>query len=132
MDVFEAYKIYAQRWSLEVVFKESKSLLGLGKCQANDFASQIAATSLTALQYNILSVVKRFTSYETFGKLFEAVSNDSLELTIIDRIWGTLQEMIIAIAEIFDIADEKIYDAIINKSDKINHICEIYNLKTAS
>ena len=132
LDVFEAYKIYAQRWSLEVVFKESKSLLGLGKCQANDFASQIAATSLTALQYNILSVVKRFTSYETFGKLFEAVSNDSLELTIIDRIWGTLQEVIIAIAEIFDLADEKIYDAIINKSDKINHICEIYNLKLAS
>src|SRR5574344_695540 len=59
LDFFEAYRLYSQRWALEVIFKESKGLLGLGKCQANNFASQIAATSLTALQYNILSVVKR-------------------------------------------------------------------------
>lgn len=44
-----------------------------------NFASQIAATSLIALQYNILSVTKRFTAYETMGNLFEAVSKDSLD-----------------------------------------------------
>ena len=50
-DVFYRFmdNLYFQRWSLEVVFKEAKRLLGLGKCQANNFASQIAATSLTAL-----------------------------------------------------------------------------------
>lgn len=73
LDFFAAYRIYSQRWSLEVVFKETKGLLGLGKCQANNFASQIAATSLNALQYNILSVVKRFAAYETIGKLFGTV-----------------------------------------------------------
>lgn len=36
---FEAYKIYSRRWSLEVVFKESKGLLGLGKCQSSNFAA---------------------------------------------------------------------------------------------
>lgn len=41
-------------------------------------ASFIPATSLTALQYNILSVVKSFTAYETMGKLFGAVSKESL------------------------------------------------------
>lgn len=49
LDFFEAYRLYSQIWALEVVFKESKGLLGLGKCQANNFASQIAATSMTAL-----------------------------------------------------------------------------------
>ncbi|MDR1624572.1 MAG: transposase, partial [Tannerellaceae bacterium] len=29
LDFFEAYRIYAMRWSLEVVFKDSKGLLGL-------------------------------------------------------------------------------------------------------
>ena len=53
LEFLEAYRIYAQSWSLEVVFKEAKGLLGLGKCQAGNFASQIAATSLTALQYKI-------------------------------------------------------------------------------
>lgn len=86
LDFLEACRIYAQRWSLEVVFKEAKGLLGLGKCQANNFASQIAATSLTALQYNILSVVKRFRAYETMGKLFEVASKDSLELSITEKI----------------------------------------------
>lgn len=72
-----------QRWAQEVVFKEAKGLLGLRKYQANNFVSQIAVTSLTALQYNILSIVKRFAVYETMGKLFKKASKDSLELLLL-------------------------------------------------
>ena len=107
-------------------------MLGLGKCQANNFASQIAVTSLTALRYNILSIVKRFVAYETMGELFEKASKDSLELSIVERIWGALQELIIAIANLFGLTDEDIYDAMINRSDEMNHICDIYKLKLAS
>lgn len=114
------------------MYKECKGLLGLGKCQANNFASQIAATSLTALQYNILSVAKRFTAYETMGKLFEQVSKNSLELSVTDRIWGGLQEVVIAIVTLFGLTDEEIYQAIINRSEEMNHICNIYKLKLAS
>lgn len=128
----EAYRIYAQRWSLEVVFKEAKGLLGLGKCQAGNFASQIAATSLTALQYNILSLVKRFAAYETMGKLFEDVTKDSLELSVAERIWGVMQELVIAVAELFGLTDEDIYQAIINREEDMKHICDIYRLKPAS
>ena len=131
LDFFEAYRLYSQRWVLEVIFKESKGLLGLGKCQANNFASQIAATSITALQYNILSIVKRFAAYETIGKLFNYVAKDSLELSITERIWGSLQEVVIAIANIFGLTDDDIYDAIINKSEEMNHIWNIYKLKQA-
>ena len=131
LEFFEAYRIYSQRWALEVVFKEAKGMLGLGKCQANNFASQIAATSLTALQYNILSVVKRFMAYETMGKLFEATSKDSLELSITDRIWGIIQEIVIAIANIFGLTDQDIYDAIINNSKELEQISKIYRLKLA-
>lgn len=132
LNFFEAYRIYSQRWTLEVVFKECKGLLGLGKCQANNFASQIAATSLTALQYNILSVAKRFTAYETIGKLFEAVSKDFLEFSITDRIWEAIQEVVIAITTLFGLNDEDIYDAIINRSEEMNHICDIYKFKNTS
>ena len=72
------------------------------------------------------------TAYETMGKLFEKVSKDSLELSIIERIWGTLQELIIAIANLFGLADEDIYDVMINRSEEMNHICNIYKLKLAS
>ena len=132
LDFFEAYRIYAQRWSLEVVFKDSKSLLGLGKCQARDFASQIACASLAAIQYNLLSVVKRFNAYETIGTLFRETCSGAMELTIVERIWGAVLEMIIALTNVFNITDEEIYDAVINQSDELAHICDIYRLKWLS
>ena len=128
---FEAYKIYSRRWSLEVIFKESKGLLGLGKCQSSNFAAQIASTSLVALQYNVLSVVKRFEAYETIGELFREATQDSLEITISERIWGAILELVAAIAKVFNITDEDVLEAVVNQSDELAHICELYKLKMA-
>lgn len=50
------------------------------------------------------------------GKLFEAVSKDSLEPSITDRIWGVLQEVVIAIATLFGLNDEDIYNSANNKA----------------
>ena len=106
-------------------------MLGLGKCQARDFASQIACASLAAIQYNLLSVVKRFNAYETIGALFRETCSGAMELTIVERIWGAVMEMVIAVTSVFNITDEEIYDAVINKSEELAHICEIYRLKMA-
>ena len=83
---------YSQRWVLEVVFKDRNSMLGLGKYQARDFASQIAYTSLAAIQYNLLSVVKRFNACETIGALFRETCFGAMELTIVERIWDAVPE----------------------------------------
>ena len=128
----DAYKIYSRRWSLEVVFKESKGLLGLGKCQSANFAAQIASTSLVALQYDILSVVKRFMDYETIGELFRQAGQDSLELTITERIWQAILEFVAAITKVFSIDDEEVLEALVNESDELAHICELYQCKMAS
>lgn len=129
---FEAYKIYSRRWSQEVIFKESKGLLGLGKCQSANFAAQIASTSIVALQYNILSAVKRFIDYETIGELFRQVAQDSHELTISERIWQAILELVAAITKVFSIDDEEVLDALVNESDELAHICELYQCKMAS
>jgi len=131
LDFFEAYRIYAQRWSQEVVFKESKGMLGMGKCQAKDFAEQIAHTSIVALQYNILSVVKRANDYETIGGLFREVEKDSLELTIAERIWEVIMETVIAIANLFGLTDEEVLEVAVCRSDELAHICRTFKLKTA-
>jgi hypothetical protein len=129
---FDAYRIYSRRWSLEVVFKETKGLLGVGKCQSANFAAQIASTSLVALQYNILSIVKRFEAYETIGGLFRSANQDSHEITISERIWETILELVTAITSVYNITDEEILEAVVDESDKLAHICELYNYKTAS
>jgi hypothetical protein len=129
---FDAYRIYSRRWSLEVVFKETKGLLGLGKCQSANFAAQIASASLVVLQYNILSIVKRFEAYETIGGFFRSANQGSHEITISERIWETILELVAAITSVFNITDEEILEAVVNESDKLAHICELYNYKTAS
>jgi len=73
----QAYKIYSTRWSIKVFFKECKQNLGLGKYKSQDFDTQIAATTLCILQFNILSIAKRFSDYETLGELFRATQKDS-------------------------------------------------------
>ena len=128
----EAYRIYSRRWSQEVIFKESKGLLGLGKCLSANFAAQIASSSLVALQYNVLSAVKRFMDYETIGELFRQVKQDSRELTITERIWQAILELVAAITKVFSIDDEDVLDALVNESDELAHICELYQCKMAS
>lgn len=66
------------------------------------------------------------------GKLFKAAAEDCLELSITEKIWGVLQAVVIAIANLFGLVDEDIYDVITNRSDKMKYICNIYKLKQAS
>jgi hypothetical protein len=99
----KAFEIYATRWTIEVFFKECKQYLGLGKCECRDFDSQIAATTLCMLQYNLLSAVKRFESYESFGALFRAAKSETLELNVKERILLVITNIITKLSEIFTI-----------------------------
>lgn len=132
LDFFKAWEIYSRRWSIEVVFKDCKTYLGFGKCQSVTFAAQIAASAVCAVQYNLLSTAKRFSHYETIGELFREVSKETVQVSVAQQIWGMLQDLVNAIADAFNLLDEEIYDIIINQSDKLAHICEFYNLKSAS
>ena len=96
------------------------------------FAAQIAGTSLVAIQYDILSAVKRFMDYETIGELFRQVARDSNELTISERIWQAILEFVAAITKVFSIDDEEVLDALVNESDELVHICELYQCKMAN
>lgn len=132
LEFIKAWEIYSRRWSLEVVFKDCKTNLGFGKCQSTSFASQIASSALCCLQYNILSVAKRFSDYETIGGLFRDVSKETVQLSVAQQIWGAIQELVAIIARVFDLLDEEIFDLVINQSEELAHIAKFYNLKSAS
>jgi hypothetical protein len=66
----QAIRVYAIRWSIEVLFKESKGLLGLGKYQGRDFDGQIGHASCVLMQHAMLSSVKNSEEYRTLGELF--------------------------------------------------------------
>ncbi|MCM1139644.1 MAG: transposase [Muribaculum sp.] len=132
LDFAKAWEIYSRRWALEVVFKDCKTHLGFGKCQSHTFAAQIAASTICAIQYNLLSTARRFSDYETIGNLFREACADTVQLSVAQQIWGVLQELVNAIADAFGLMDEDIYEVIINESQKMAHICKFYNLSTAS
>ncbi len=127
----QAYKIYSTRWSVEVFFKECKQHLGLGKCQAQDFDAQIASTTLCMMQYNLLSIVKRFNDYETLGELFRASQKDTLCLTVSEQIWLIIIELIAELSEIFNIDTEMLMEKLFSENEKLAKYLNIKSLPQA-
>ena len=128
----EAYRLYARRWATEVAYKDCKTLLNLGKCQSVHFAAQIASFTLTMMQYNILCTVKRFEAYETIGSLFAEITNDTLELSVSDKIWVIIMELVLEIAEHYSIDATELLSDIIQGSPFAHTLRNMYIYKQAS
>ncbi len=67
MNFVRSFELYERRWGIEVIFKECRGYLGLGKCQSRSYNAQIADTTLCFMMYQMLSLAKRFSEYETPG-----------------------------------------------------------------
>jgi hypothetical protein len=96
-------ELYQIRWSIEVLYKECKQYLRLGKSQNTDFCGQIADATLTMITYTILSLHKRFESYETLGALFRETQKEMLEKTLYQRIEVVLLKILSELLEILSI-----------------------------
>mgnify|MGYP000220400293 CR=1 FL=1 len=128
----EMYKIYQIRWTIEVFFKESKQYLGLGKCQSIDFDGQIAATTISCIQYIMLALHKRHNMYESIGGVFEQCRTGLQEAIMSERIWGEILELIRGVIIEFDLPVEleELLKKVINKiNDKplIKNIFSTYD-----
>ncbi len=112
------YKIYANRWFIEVFFRESKQHLQLVECQSQVFDAQIAATMLGMLQYNLLAVARRFSAYQTSGELFRAIKKETFQLTVREHI----RQIIISI--VAEIAQMMYENQILAKVINLNPYCK--------
>lgn len=52
-----------------------------------------------------------------------------VQLSVTDRIWGILQELIKIIAKAFQIDDEKVMNTLINRSETFKHFINLDNLE---
>lgn len=127
----QAFKIYSTRWQVEVFFKESKQYLGLGKNQAQDFDTQIAATTITMIQYNILSVAKRFTDYESIGELFRNTKAETIQLTVAEKIWKLIVDILTQLAEMFEIEIDLLTEKIIADNERFTKLVNYNTLLRA-
>ncbi|MBN1340929.1 MAG: transposase [Bacteroidales bacterium] len=119
LDFEQAYKIYSIRWSVEIFFKESKQYLGLGKCQSQDFDAQIAHTTICMIQYNLLSVAKRFSDYESLGKMFRKTNAETIQITLAERLWQLILEVLADLAELIEIDFESLMEKLMSDNQRI-------------
>jgi len=86
--------------------KESKYLLGLGKCQSNDFDAQIADTTITMLQYILLTMRYCIENYESMQGLFSELTEEVIQERLDRRLWGLFIEILNIIESLLDGIDE--------------------------
>jgi len=103
-------EIYQIRWTIEVLFKECKQYLRLGGSQNTDFDGQIADITITLVTHTILSLQKRFTSYETMGELFRENQLKLLELTLWERLIKLFIKLMIQMAIILTVDIEELME----------------------
>jgi len=100
-------EIYQTRWTIEVFFKEAKGLLGLGKCQSNDFDAQIADATITMIQYILITMRFRYEQYNTIGGLFYRIKESTSRQRLNQRLWGLFLELLQIIETLFEDTDEQ-------------------------
>ena len=75
---------------MQAVRELCRGYLGLEKCQSRSNNAQIADTTLCFMMYQMLSLAKRFSEYETLGALFRSERDRLQVLTLWSR---TLEEV---------------------------------------
>ncbi len=122
-------EIYQTRWTIEVFYKEAKQLLGLGRCQSNDFDAHIAELSITMIQYMLLSFRFRYDTYESKGLMFEGIKNQIITYKLNERLWGLLVELVHVMIEFIDDIDlMAIFERIVRDDkamDKLSKVLQI-------
>jgi hypothetical protein len=124
----QAMELYQVRWSIEVMYKECKQYLRLGKAQNTDFYGQTADATLTLITYTILTLYKRFEAYETPGALFGNTQREILEKTLCEKIAVVFIKIVAELPEILSLDVEESIRRIIssNRGQKRNYPVKCY------
>lgn len=112
-------EIYQIRWSIEVFFKEAKQLLGLGKCQSNDFDAQIADATITMVQHILLTCRFRYENYESKTGMFAQIKEETTLQRLDQRLWGLFLEIIQIAASIFEGIDQELLFERVMQDEKV-------------
>ena len=119
LNFMRAYEIYAMRWSIEVFFSDSKRLLGLADCSSRDFSAHIAYVSLVMIRYNMLASIKRTLDYDTIGGIFGDMYMGVHELTVVEKIWAIIIEVVAVVAEITGAESEDLIMQVIENDKRL-------------
>ena len=74
-----------------------------------------------------------YESYETIGGLFREITTQTLELSVTEKIWGLIQQIVAAVADFFFVDFDELLTNIINENKQLNAIMRVaQQLQTAA
>ena len=122
--LIETYQI---RWTIEVFFRDAKQHLQLGRCQCNNFDSQIGSTTLAMMQYMMLLLYKQMHYGNSLGSIFDLISSQAEEENITRYLIELFQEIVTGIGEILKVDCIGLLEDIIRDSKKAEEIMKIFS-----
>ena len=121
--LLETYHI---RWSIEVFFKDAKQHLQLGKCQCNNFDSQIGATTLAMMQYIMLLLYKQMHYGQSLGSIFDMLSTQAQEENITRYLMDIFWEIVHGIGKILKVDCMELLEEIIRDNQRAEEITRLF------
>jgi len=119
-------EVYHIRWSIEIFFKDGKQHLQLGKCQCNNFDSQIGATTLVMMQYIMLLLYKQQHYGQSLGSIFDMLSTQAQEENITRYLMDIFWEIVHGIGEILKVDIMELFEEIIRDHQKAEEITRLF------
>ena len=121
-------EIYQTRWTIEVFFCESKQLLGLGKCQSNNFDAQIADVTITMVQHILLTLRYRIENYESMEGLFLQIKEAAINQRLNQRLWGLFIELMQILESVFgEIDGQDLFERIFQDPEAFGRLARLLN-----
>jgi hypothetical protein len=119
-------EVYHIRWSIEVFYKDAKQHLQLGKCQCNNFDSQIGATTVVMMQYIMLLLYKQRYYGQSLGSIFDLLSTQAQEENITRYLMDIFWEIAHGIGEILKVDIMELFEEIIRDHQKAEEITRLF------
>jgi hypothetical protein len=114
-------------WSCEVFFRDGKQHLQLGKCQCNNFDSQIGTTTLAMMQYMMLLQNKQMHYGNSLGSIFDMLSSQAEEENITRCLLEIFWEIVNSIGEILKVDCMELFEEIIRDGRKAEEVMRLFS-----
>ena len=86
--------------------------------------SKLSAVSLVMIRYNILALIKRTLDYNTIGGLFGDMYLGVHELTVVEKIWAIIIEVVAVVSEHIDADSDELIIKIIENDKRLDALRE--------
>ena len=108
-------------------FKDGKQHLQLGKCQCNNFDSQIGAITLGMMQYMMLLLYKQMHFGKSLGSIFDLLSSQAEEENITRYLLEIFWEIVNGIGEILRVDCIELFEEMLRDNQRAEEIMKLFS-----